>query len=142
MTMPFLFCLAAALLYAAEMVTQEKMLPKTSSIVLTFFFGLGIALYALPFVIVGSLQSNLIWPETRTEWLWIIIIPLLGFLADWSHFEAINKQAGSVLLATFYLLIPISASILKFEAPSNLKILAWTFGFISLLLLAREGDVE
>lgn len=129
-------CLTAALFYSAEMVTQERKLPDVTPIVVTFVLGVGVALYGLPLVIaeviMGSAKLPMGW-----EWALIFVIPVVAFLADWSHFTAIHARVGAVVLATMYITIPVFTSILKLELPSAMRLGSWLLTGMALFVLVR-----
>ncbi len=132
----FVFCVLAAILYSCEISSQERKLSEISPIVVTFFFGCGIMVYGLPAVAVEIVLEKVEWPS-GWEWVLVCLIPITAFFADWAHFTAIYSRAGSILLATMYMAIPMFSSILRLESPSQLRLLAWLLTGIALIILAR-----
>jgi drug/metabolite transporter (DMT)-like permease len=130
------FSLMAAVFYSGEIVSQEKKLSIVSPIVVTFLFGCGIMVYGMPTVVAEVAMGTIKWPS-RWEWLLIFLIPIVAFLADWAHYTAIYAHAGSTLLATMYMAIPMFSSMLCLEVPTTLRIIAWLFSGASLMVLVR-----
>jgi len=129
-------CIIAAFTYGSEMVIQERKLPDTSPIVITFFFACGVMIYGLPTVTAEILFGEIVWPS-GWEWALLFILPILAFMADWAHFAAIHARAGSILLATMYMAIPMFASALRLEVPPLMRVLAWTLTSIAIVVLVR-----
>lgn len=150
---PALFlCLLASFLYAVEIQLTERFLKGVSSIVLTMMFGLTIFLCALAFVVYGSLKGTVVtsdelgsaeemttiaWP-VGWQWVFIVIVGVATFGADWAHFGAIQKHASGPMLATFYIAIPIMCNMMKGEIPSWKMVLAWILGGAALALIRNE----
>lgn len=128
-----LICLLSSLFYAFETSLVDKKLQNVPPLVLTFWSGLGITLIA-GVMLLTTHKSSFYAPSSH-EWALIILVTLFFFGADYTHFYALHLKAGAILLTTTYLLIPIIASIIEFQQPSLQLVLAWIFGFTSLLLL-------
>ncbi len=139
--MALTFCFLAALLYATEIVITDKHLSRVSPVLLTGLFGLGIMLAAVP-GIVSAYQNGSLQSPSGHQWTLIAAVAILSFFADWSHFSALERRAGSAVLATFYMLLPVICSLLKFQLPSSNMILAWLLGGVALFLVSGELNGE
>lgn len=132
-------CFFASVCYAAELVITDKYLKNVSTILMTFFLGLGVAIFAAPFVVhqIYWKKETVVMPQ---GWQWTAIFILMGFnfAADWLHFEALRAKAGATAVATFYLLIPVICTMMKGEWPSSKMICAWIFAGIALFLIKEE----
>lgn len=131
------FCLLASVLYTFELAVTDRQLPRVSPIALTGLFGICIAASAIPGAITSYRQGELELPRGR-EWILIAVLGALSFLADWCHFSALHYRAGSAVLATFYLVLPVTCSILLWEPPSLRRVVAWILGGIAILLVSSE----
>ncbi len=136
-----LFCVLACFFYAAEVVIADKWLGKTSPILITMLFGLGICIFSLPGV-VRNFQNGTTQVPGGKEILIITAAAFLSFLADWFHFAALHQRVGAVIVATSYLLIPIMCSAMKCEIPSVRMIGAWILGGMALYLMSDELTKE
>ena len=130
-------CFMASLCYAAELVITDKKLGKVSPIVLTFFFGITIAICALPGVLHGIKTGSAVFPPWKSVML-VVAVGVLSFLADWCHFGALHYKAGGTVLATFYMLLPVFSSMMKGNVPSLRMIAAWVLGGAALYLISHE----
>lgn len=136
-----LFSICACFFYATEFVIADKWLGKTSPILITMLFGLGICTFSLPGVFRGF-QDGTIQAPGGKEILIVFAAAFLSFLADWFHFAALHQRVGAVIVATSYLLIPIMCSAMKCEAPSLRMIGAWILGGMALYLMSGELTKE
>jgi drug/metabolite transporter (DMT)-like permease len=126
-------CLVSSAFYALETSLVDKKLPNVPPMVLTFWSALGITLIS-GFLLIST-HKNHLYTLSAQEWGLVVLVTLLFFGADYTHFYVLHLKAGAVLLSTTYLLIPIIASIVEMQVPSMQIVLAWIFGFVSLLLL-------
>lgn len=133
--MLFFLCFICSFFYAGETVLADRKLSHVSPLVLTFFSGIGITVISGLCILFS--EKELAYPKGNDWWSLVFVI-VLFFLADLTHFWALNAKAGAVLLASFYLLIPVMASVLKFEIPSRATILSWILAGIAVLVLAQE----
>ncbi len=129
-------CLICCAFYAAEVTAVDQKLRTVDPMTLTFWSGVGItAVAAIVLLIRSGPQGFCI--GNANPW-WLVIVVLLFFCADYTHFLALNKGAGGVLLSTTYLLIPVLCSLLVLKAPSLKMMLVWALGFLALVLLYSD----
>ena len=126
-------CLACSTLYALETSFVDRKLNNVSPILLTLWTGVGIVLISAVLLLTTHRHHGFF--PAKEAWPLIFMVTILFFAADYTHFYVLHLRAGAVLLSTTYLLIPIIASLIEQQQPSLSIILAWVFGFISLLLL-------
>lgn len=148
-------CVAAAFLYATEIVVANKFLKPISPLVLTL--GVALVISACSAICIthrlATQASNQTEAEklealdeeklpiafpTKEQLAIIFLLGLLNFLADWSHYAAIKSQAGGAVLATFYILIPVFSKTMGGEWPSLRLLSAWVLGGLLLYLLKEE----
>lgn len=133
------FSMLAMTLYASEIVTTDLKLSKINPWSMTFLYGLGTALIALPFVL-GSpdLVEMKTWPTKAAEWGFVILICVFAAGAAWAHFSALNHHSGAVILCTFYMLLPVVAAglmaILGHGLPTWRLVVAWILAGAALYL--------
>lgn len=131
-----LICFICCIFYALEVTVVDKKLGKADPMTLTFWSGVGIVVISGIILFSRSGLEGFSIGETNVWWL--ILAILLFFCADYTHFLALHRGAGGILLSTTYLLIPVICSLLILKAPSVKMILAWILGFITLVLLFSE----
>ena len=135
-------CLLASTLYAAEITLTDKRLEKVSPVVLLFFLGLMTCLVTLPMVLWNVRKGELVFPD-QSQWIILGIVLLLGVAGDWAHFSALHFKSGGIVLATFYMLLPVLCSIFEGQRPSWKTIIAWGLGAVALFLIStNNGEIH
>lgn len=132
-----LFCTLAMLFYAMEIALTDWKLSSISPRLLTLCFSLGVAICTAVMLAIGGEKVRM--PDGY-QWAFVLLMIAASFIAALAHFEALNRQAGAVMLTMFYCLMPVAASfymaLFKRECPSFRVVLAWIVAALALYLLS------
>jgi drug/metabolite transporter (DMT)-like permease len=137
-----LFCTIAMIFYGLEISVADWKLSKVSPRVLTLCYSLAVAVFAGLSLVFARGQVG----PAGSEWTFVGLMVLASFVATVGHFAALNEGAGAVVLAMFYCLLPVVASlfaaVFKGEAPSLRLVLAWLAAVTSLVLVTGSKANE
>lgn len=132
------FCLMAVGFYSIEIVISDWKLSHISPRFLTLCYAIGIGFFALASIF--QLKPGQVVLPHGKDWIFILLMIIASFGGAVSHFAALNKSSGAVLLAIYYTLLPVGASVLVYifrgGFPSIKLILAWILAAAATILLS------
>lgn len=130
-----LLAFLAMVFYASEAVVTDAKLSHLNPRLLTFLYGLGIALFAGLSLVFAPVDRALI----QREFPFVGMVIIASFLGALFHFSALNAQSGATALCSMYMLLPVAASIMKFlhsgQKPDQNLVIAWVLGAAALLFV-------
>ena len=137
-----IYCTLAMAFYALEIAVADWKLTSVSPRFLTLCYSLGVAICA---AISLSFGGNEIKLPQGSQWAFVLLMIIASFIAALSHFKALHEQSGAVMLAMFYCLMPVMASLymalFKWELPNFRTAAAWLVAALALYLLSTsEGE--
>lgn len=130
------FCVLAMVFYALETSIADWKLAKVSPRVLTLCYALGVAICA---------GISLLFTKEQTiphgsQWVYVILMVGVSFVAALSHFAALHHESGAVTLTMFYCLMPVAATLFmalfKQQLPSWRLVVAWGIAALALYLVS------
>lgn len=135
-----LLSLVAMLFYATEIVVTDLKLSRVTPRLLTVLYSGGVLICALIHLLWSRQEIKM--PEGR-EWWFVLLMILASFIAASAHFAALNQRATATVMCTFYMLLPVAASLLVFlfarrGLPSWKMMAAWILAAAAVYLVVSE----
>jgi uncharacterized membrane protein len=135
--------MVAMVFYAMEIVVADLALGRVSPRFLTLLYATGVAVCAGLSLITNPPKGGVVSPN-RSEWLFVLLMIAVSFIAATAHFEALHAKAGATTMCTFYCLLPVMAALLVFffteehRLPSKRMIAAWLLGAVAVYLVVTD----
>lgn len=134
-----LFAIIAMTLYATESFIADVKLSRIPPLTLTFYYSFGVMVFAGTTMFLTRTQNI----PSGSQWLYVVLMVVCSFGAAVAHFSSLHFHAGAIKLTTFYMFLPVVASVLGIiflgKYPSIRILLAWCLGALALYLISTDN---